>query len=116
MFWIFFHATFLHDGRKADRDRVVVPARCRFLDLRDEFFRRELHPGIEFPGVAVRDHQLHVRAADVDNEDLPFHRDDDARAIRRTRTSGRTRASPVSPRLRPAASIRRSPARETGTR
>src|SRR4029077_8049291 len=81
MFWVFFDETFFHDGRKTDRDRVVIPARRRFFDLRDEFFWRELHPGIEFPGVAVRDHQLHVRPADIDNEDLLLHRDDDAREL-----------------------------------
>src|SRR2546423_12344916 len=75
MFRVLLDAAVLNDGRKPDRDRIVVPASGVLLDLGSQSFRRKLHSGIEFPRLAPRDHQLDVRATDVDDEDFLLHRD-----------------------------------------
>src|SRR6476659_7920936 len=67
--------TFSHHRGEADRDRVILPARRCFLDLRDKLLWREIHARIEFPRLAAGNHQFDVGPANVDDEDLLLHRD-----------------------------------------
>src|ERR1700674_2738872 len=73
MFRVFHDPAFVDRGGEADRDGVVLPAFRGAFDLRDQLFGRKLWAGIEFALFGAGNHQLHVGAADVDDEDL-FHR------------------------------------------
>src|SRR3954454_17006754 len=81
MFWVLLYAAFFDDRRKPDRNGVIFPAFGMLLDPRGQFLRRKLHPGIEFPGLALRDHELHGSAADVGDENFLLHRDLAAREL-----------------------------------
>src|ERR1043166_6818736 len=81
MFWIFLYAAVFDDRRKTDRDSVVFPAFRMLLDVGSQLLRRKVHSRIEFPGLAMRDHQLDGSAANVGDEDLLLHRDLPAREL-----------------------------------
>src|ERR1700716_3491648 len=74
MFRVLHDPAFVDRGGEADRDGVILPAFRGALVLRPQLFGRKLRARIEFALFAAGNHQLHVGAADVDDEDLLFHR------------------------------------------
>ena len=70
MFRILHDAAVFDGRRETERDGVVIPAFRGLFDFRDQPFRAQAHAGIEFSFLARRDHQLHVRAADIDDENF----------------------------------------------
>jgi len=75
--------------RKTDGDAVELPiARC-FLEFNDEIGRLHLRSGIEVAVFGAVDHQLHVRAADIDDESL-YHRTPGSPAVLLAKADGLT--------------------------
>ena len=68
-----------HDTAIADRRREShrvasnVPILQQRLELSHQFARRHFRTGREFPPVRARNHQLHVRTADIYDEDFFLH-------------------------------------------
>src|SRR5205807_3013824 len=55
--------------------RVEFPVADQRFDLRHHLARRQVRSGFEFSSSRTRNHQLHVRAADVDDQDFSVHHD-----------------------------------------
>src|ERR1700682_5697562 len=72
MLGIFHDAAIPHRCRETDRNDVVAPAFRSLLDLSNQLPGRKPWTGIEFALFTPGNHQLHVGAADVDDQDL-FH-------------------------------------------
>ena len=83
-------AALVDGGGEADRDGVVLPAFRGLLDLaRSIACGESLMPESNLRFSLPRNHQLHVRAADVDDEDfflheVSFRADGDGRELDRT--------------------------------
>src|SRR5215467_11695172 len=62
------------DGRgKSDGDRLEDPAMNQRFDLSHHFARAHIATGFEFSTLRARNHHLHIRAANVDDEDSFLH-------------------------------------------
>src|SRR5262245_21551669 len=62
------------DGRgKYDGDCLEGPAVDQRFDLSHHFARTHIATGFEFSTLRARNHHLHIRAANVDNEDSFLH-------------------------------------------
>ena len=59
-----------HGGREADRDSLIIPALNRIFDLFDNLLWREFRSGFELAFLLTGNHQLHVRSANIDDENL----------------------------------------------
>ena len=73
MFRLAYDATILDRRGKSDRDRVELPIAKQRFHLQQHVARRQVRAGFEFALLLARNHQLHVRAADVDHENLFLH-------------------------------------------
>src|SRR5215472_17001018 len=59
--------------RESHRNRLERPILKKRLELSHQFARRHFRAGLEFSPLRARNHDLHVRAADVNNEDSFRH-------------------------------------------
>src|SRR6266571_8296774 len=75
MFRLAYDLPVAYGRRETHRDRVEFPITDQRFDLRHHRARRQLRPGFEFSFSRARNHQLHVRAADVDDQDFSVHHD-----------------------------------------
>src|SRR4051812_15526868 len=72
MFWIFHDAPFVDGRGKTDRDSVILPAFRGLFYLGNQLFRRKFRAGIELALLPPGNHEFHVGAANIDNENF-FH-------------------------------------------
>src|SRR6476659_7925525 len=71
IFWILCNPALVNRRRKTNRDDVAFPIADFLFYSGNHFARRQSLAGIEFLSFPVpRNQQLHVRTADVDDEDL----------------------------------------------
>src|SRR6185369_1025647 len=59
--------------RESHRNRVESPILQQRLELSRQFDRRHLWAGLELSSLRTRNHQLHVRTADINDEDFFLH-------------------------------------------
>src|SRR5215470_1169841 len=59
--------------REPHRNRVERPILQQRLELSHQFAWRHLQTGFEFSPLCARDHHLHVRPADINDEDSLLH-------------------------------------------
>src|SRR6476660_690732 len=68
------HDTAIADRRREPhRNRVERPVLQQRLELSHHFARCHLRTGFEFPPLRTRNHYLHVRPADINDEDSFLH-------------------------------------------
>src|SRR5438094_3861210 len=68
------HDTAIADRRREPhRYRVEYPILQQRLELSHQFAWRHLRAGLEFSPLRARNHHLHVRSADINDEDFFLH-------------------------------------------
>src|SRR6476619_8118890 len=68
------HDTAIADRRRETyRNRVERPILQQRLDLSHHFARCHCRAGLEFSPLRTRNHHLHVRPADINDENFPLH-------------------------------------------